>query len=119
MSCQESFAIDKLNEKLADETLCPEQREKARSMRDQFQRVYEKRAVMDECPALCLMELARATAAGSDRAVEPALRYTPRRFWYREAFCREAIRINPDEAWDRAGRKIAAALKEEAHGQRN
>jgi hypothetical protein len=42
------------------------------------------------------MELARATAADSDRALELCYRYINRRFWVREAFCRAAVRINPD-----------------------
>jgi hypothetical protein len=90
-----SRVLDKLDKMLNDEILSPEQREKACFMRDEIERVYEKRAVMRRCPGLCLMEIARA-AKKSDRALELAFRYTNRAFWNEEAFCREALKITPE-----------------------
>jgi hypothetical protein len=85
-----------LEEQINDPTRTPDQREAARVMCDKLQRVVEKREAMGQCPALCLMELARATATGSDRALELTYRYINRRFWIKEAFCREAVKINAE-----------------------
>jgi hypothetical protein len=86
--------FDKLDHQIADETRTPPQRESARRIRDEMRRVWEKRAAMRHCPALCLMELSRATAKGSGRALELAYRYINKDFWNNEAFCREALTIN-------------------------
>ncbi|MDR1143331.1 MAG: hypothetical protein LBK77_03815 [Spirochaetaceae bacterium] len=88
--------FDKLDSQIADETRSPAQRESARLIRDELRRVWEKRAAMRHCPALCLMELSRATAKGSDRALELAYRYINKDFWNNESFCREALKINPE-----------------------
>jgi hypothetical protein len=91
-----NILLKKLDQQINDETLTPERRESALAFRDKIMRVYEKREVMQHCPALCLMELARATAKDSDRALELAFRYIPRIFWQKEAFCLEAVKINAE-----------------------
>jgi hypothetical protein len=90
-----NILLKKLDQRINDETLTPEQRESACAVRDKILGVYEKREAMQHCPALCLMELARAAADGSDRV----FRYVPRKFWRNKAFCVEAARVN-DEALD-------------------
>ena len=95
MSEERDIVLSKLESKINDESASPEKRNAARIFRDKIISVCEKRAVMQECPALCLMELRRAVAAG-ERALELALRYTGRRFWHNAAFCREAVKITPE-----------------------
>jgi hypothetical protein len=91
-----SRILDILKQRINDQSRTPEQRESARTVRDNIMQIYEKREVIWHCPALCLMELARATATGSDRALELTYRYINRRFWIKEAFCREAVKINAE-----------------------
>jgi hypothetical protein len=91
-----NFLLEKLDQRINDETLSPALRESASAFRDKVIQIYEKREVMQHCPALCLMELARATEKDSERALEVAFRYIPRIFWQKEAFCREAVKINAE-----------------------
>jgi hypothetical protein len=95
--------LARLEQRIADETLPPERRERARALRDHILQVWETRALMQDSPALCLKELERATARGSCRALELVYRYINRDFWNDPDFCREALRINSEsQEWVKA-----------------
>jgi hypothetical protein len=71
-----NLVFGRLKARIHDQFLSPETQESARAFRYHISAVYEKRAVMRECLALCLMEIRRTAAIGG-RVLELALRYVP------------------------------------------